>query len=282
MSTLYITDLDGTFLDNEARVSPVSAATVTRLSHIGAMISVATARTPATVVPLLADTYTTAELVVMTGAALWDRPGACFDNLRLIPRSQAGKVIAGFDGSGISPFIYTLSGRTMLHVFHRAAVLSQPEATFVRERSHLTLKRFYLNTEAPSQALDSMILAFAMGAEGPIRDVAARLEATTECHVSFYKDTYTPDLWLLEVFAAGVSKAGGVERLRRSCGATRVVAFGDNLNDIPMLRAADVGVAVANALPQVKDAADIVIGPNTDDAVARFIEEDFNKQCHGR
>ncbi len=49
------------------------------------------------------------------------------------------------------------------------------------------------------------------------------------------------------------------------------MAFGDNINDLPMMREADLAVAVSNALPEVKDAADIVIGANTDDAVARFI-----------
>ena len=53
--------------------------------------------------------------------------------------------------------------------------------------------------------------------------------------------------------------------------ADRVVAFGDNINDLPMLRAADVAVAVGNALPEVKAAADIVICFNTEDSVARFV-----------
>ncbi len=41
---------------------------------------------------------------------------------------------------------------------------------------------------------------------------------------------------------------------------------------------ADLSVAVGNAFPQVKEAADIVIGRNDEDAVARFMEEDFNRQ----
>jgi len=51
------------------------------------------------------------------------------------------------------------------------------------------------------------------------------------------------------------------------------VVFGDNLNDLPMMAVADVAVAVENALPEVKAKADVVIGPNTDDAVARWIED---------
>ncbi len=54
-----------------------------------------------------------------------------------------------------------------------------------------------------------------------------------------------------------------------------MVAFGDNLNDLPMFGVADLAVAVGNALPDVKDAADVVIDPNYTDSVARFIESDF-------
>ena len=46
-----------------------------------------------------------------------------------------------------------------------------------------------------------------------------------------------------------------------------------------MLAAADLAVAVENALPQVRQAADIVIGPNTADSVARFILSDFESSA---
>lgn len=277
--TLYITDLDGTFLGDDARVSPESARIVSELSRRGALISVATARTPATVVGLMADTYTCADLVVMTGAAIWNRPEGRFAEIRLMPPGEARAVMRGFEGSGIHPFCYTLRDGSLIDVYHAAPRLTAAEQGFVDERDHLTLKHFHLGHVAPEDALDRMVLAFAMGPREAVTEVARRLAATTSCYVSYYKDTYTPDLWLLEIFANGVSKAAGVDRLRRLTGATRVVAFGDNLNDIPMLRAADVGVAVGNALDDVKAAADVVIGPNTSDAVARYIKEDFEK--HG-
>ena len=74
-----------------------------------------------------------------------------------------------------------------------------------------------------------------------------------------------------------MSKAHGVERLRQLTGAERVVVFGDNLNDIAMMQCADVAVAVDNALPQTKAVANIIIGSNNSDAVARYILEDFDK-----
>lgn len=273
--TLYITDLDGTLLDNSGNVSEATATIISQLSHRGALISVATARTPATVVNLLRDTYTTADLVVMTGAGIWDRPGHRFRSLKLMDREQVVRMLDVFRRLNLHPFCYTLSGDSHLDVYRTAFPLYPSEALFIDQRKGLKLKTFHLDTPCPEDALSRVALFFGMGPLDVIESVADELRRITDCYVSYYKDTYTDGLWLLEVFARGVSKAGGVRTLRERIGADRVVAFGDNLNDIPMLRDADVAVAVANALPEVKEIADVVIGPNDADSVARFIEHDF-------
>ena len=60
-------------------------------------------------------------------------------------------------------------------------------------------------------------------------------------------------------------------------GADFVTAFGDNSNDIIMLKSADKAVAVSNAVDALKENADEIIGNNFDDAVAKYIEKDFYK-----
>jgi hydroxymethylpyrimidine pyrophosphatase-like HAD family hydrolase len=82
---------------------------------------------------------------------------------------------------------------------------------------------------------------------------------------------------LLEMSNVGVSKATGLARLAAHHGVEQanVIAVGDMPNDLPMLRWAGRGLAVANAhsalLGQVGDFN--VIGANGDDGVARFIEQ---------
>ena len=53
-------------------------------------------------------------------------------------------------------------------------------------------------------------------------------------------------------------------------------AFGDDTPDIGMLRLCGTGVAMGNAVDAVKAAADIVIGTNDDDGIAKFLEELFS------
>ena len=83
---------------------------------------------------------------------------------------------------------------------------------------------------------------------------------------------------MIEVYRQGVSKAQAIKSLAQACGATRIVVFGDNRNDIPMLQAATVAVAMDNAFPEVKAVAHEVIGDNDSDSVMRWIEQDFYGQ----
>jgi hydroxymethylpyrimidine pyrophosphatase-like HAD family hydrolase len=58
---------------------------------------------------------------------------------------------------------------------------------------------------------------------------------------------------------------------RKNYGFEKVVAFGDNLNDLPLFEASDEAYAVENAKEDVKKHATAVIGRNTEDAVAEFL-----------
>ena len=78
----------------------------------------------------------------------------------------------------------------------------------------------------------------------------------------------------LEVMADGVTKATGLARLCEHLEIERrdVIAFGDALNDVEMLRWAGHGVAMAGAADVVQDAADETAASNDDDGVAKVIE----------
>ena len=95
------------------------------------------------------------------------------------------------------------------------------------------------------------------------------------CSVMVYHDIFDESEGYLEIFSAGTSKAAAIRDLARQLGAGRVVVFGDNRNDIAMMQAADFSVAVDNAFTEVKAVASEVIGPNTVDSVARWIETEL-------
>lgn len=276
LDTLYISDLDGTLLSTDSRISSASAEIINSLTADGARITVATARTPATVVPLLAGIDTTPPAIVMTGCGMWNRKGARLFNTKFVPADEITRALRICSDYGISPFVYVLSpDNSTLDVYHTAPQLNKAEESFHRERTGLALKRFHIGTPPPGRATTHTMLCYAMGTDPSIEEAARSIAAETSCSVCCYPDIFNQQILNLEIFPPGVSKALAVEQLKKDLNADRLVVFGDSLNDLPMLAVADTAVAVGNAMEEVKQAADIIIEPNYTDSVARFIEQDF-------
>ncbi len=80
---------------------------------------------------------------------------------------------------------------------------------------------------------------------------------------------------VLEVFDPAVNKWNGLLVVAAQLGVdpAAIVAIGDDVNDLPMLRGAGLGVAMGNARPEAKAAAKRVIGSNADDGLAAFLDE---------
>ena len=80
----------------------------------------------------------------------------------------------------------------------------------------------------------------------------------------------------VDIMTRNISKWGGLQELMAllKIPAEQVIAAGDYMNDLPMIRGAGIGIAVANALPEVKAEADFVTENDCDhDAVAEIVEK---------
>ena len=80
---------------------------------------------------------------------------------------------------------------------------------------------------------------------------------------------------VLEVFDPAVNKWEGILHVARRHGVQpeQIVAIGDDVNDIPMIENAGLGVAMGNARPEVLAIAKRVIGKNADEGLAEFLDE---------
>lgn len=79
----------------------------------------------------------------------------------------------------------------------------------------------------------------------------------------------------VEVMEKGINKGKAITFMAEKLGipVEEVMAFGDGANDIAMIEAAGIGVAMANGIPEIREAADIVAVSNDEDGVAKIIEE---------
>jgi hydroxymethylpyrimidine pyrophosphatase-like HAD family hydrolase len=121
--------------------------------------------------------------------------------------------------------------------------------------------------------LTAVVTAFAPldAAGGIVARLAARLAA--DALASAAPHAYLPGWAEIRVSHAGANKGDGVRALIRATGlaGTEVVACGDHRNDLPMFAVADRSVAPANALPEVRGRASVVVADNDADGVVRFL-----------
>ncbi len=274
--TLFVSDLDGTLLGDDSKLSGRTIQTLNRvIEELGGLFTVATARTPATVVPLMQEVHAKLPFIVIGGSAMWNPTTGAFEHTRGINTMTVDAVADVFDHHGAHPFIYRRHGNNRLHTHHYGP-LSPQEQRFIDERQHLPLKKFFLNDPDYRHSDDEALLIFSINKYAVLEAIANDLKATVStCSVVVYHDIFDESEGYLEIFSAGTSKAGAIRELASGIGAQRVVVFGDNRNDIAMMRAADYSVAVDNAFPEVKMIASEVIGPNTDDSVASWIEKEL-------
>ena len=272
IKTLYVSDLDGTLLGDDSLLSRGTIDTLNRIiGELGGLFTVATARTPATVVPLMQEVHATLPFIVIGGSAMWNPVKACYEHTHGIDGATVNAVADVFDRHHAHPFIYRRHGDDMLHAHHYGP-LSDQEARFVEARQHLPLKRFLLDDNGYRHSDDEALLIFSLNKYAVLKAIAEDLRSTVQtCQVMLYHDIFDESEGYLEIFTAGTSKAAAIRDLAHEVGADRVVVFGDNRNDIAMMQAADHSVAVENAFPEVKAAASEVTGPNTADSVARWI-----------
>ena len=276
--TLYVSDLDGTLLGEDSQLSAVTVATLNRIiEELGGLFTVATARTPATVVPLMQEVHARLPFIVIGGSAMWNPVTGCYEHTRGIDDITVNAVADVFDRRGAHPFIYRRHGSSLLHTHHYGP-LSPQEERFIAARQQLPLKKFFLDDREYRHSDDEALLIFSMNKYAVLKAIAGDLKASVPtCSVMLYHDIFDESEGYLEIFTAGTSKAGAIAELAREVGARRVVVFGDNRNDIAMMQAADHSVAMGNAFPEVKAAASEVIGPNTADSVPRWIEAELEK-----
>lgn len=270
--TLFVSDLDGTLLGPDSRISCASASMLDEAISAGANFTVATARTPATVSGLLSGVDIRLPAVVMTGSALWNRETDTFSEMKFLPPDTVGELVEIYRDSRLPAFIYTLEDNRLL-IYH-IGELSALERRFMEERADSPYKRFFVPADGESRLparIANALLFYSMRPTAEVAPVNDILKRREDCNPVYYHDMFGPEIGIMEVFSRGADKAGAVRELAASRGFRRIVAFGDNLNDLPMLRAADVAVAVENAVDEVKAAADVIVGPNSADSVAEYI-----------
>ena len=272
MKTLYAADLDGTLLLPGAVLSDFSRSALSSLTSAGVLFTAATARTPATVVNILEGSGANAPAAMMNGVLLYDLEKKKILSAELLSENTKKHLLSCAENNFAVSMVYTLSDGG-LKVFYRTDG-SELTQGFVSARNKTPYKTWETVESYPELLDNEIIYLAAIGSKEALSRLEADVKKDTSLKTVLYREVNYEDVWVFEAFSAKASKAKAIRESAKLVGAERIVAFGDNYNDLPLFEGADVSVAVANAVPEVISAADHICKSNTEDGVVLWIAED--------
>ena len=271
MKTLYISDLDGTLLNKDTQVSKFTRDTINKCVDKGAIFSVATARTIATVSRLLEGVHINAPVILMNGALVYDMQQKKYLKTEGIAEDSTAKVIDSMHAHDMTGFMYTIEDG-LLHTYYEA--IDRPcQKEFYEERVTRFQKKFE-HVDDFKDLLGRKVVYFSIfSTKEELDPIYADICDDPDLAIAYYQDIYSENLWYLEVFSCRASKLHALNWLKDYLQVEYTVGFGDNTNDQPLFEGSDYKVAVANAKKPLIEAADELTERNNDDGVARFLVE---------
>ena len=272
---LLALDLDGTLLNGEKQISPRTRAALDRVRQQGVLVVPVTGRPSQGIPQAVLDLPGLRYAVSSNGATIRDLATGQVLLEKLLPAATCLEVL---DRCAQVP---------MLREVFRAGVgyLSRGDYETLRARyAGTSMLQYHLDTR---QVLPGTVAEFLQADPRPVEELffltgspqekAALRDLLTGIQGIGFADPFPNDL---EVIAGDIDKGEALRFLLRHLGleASQVLAMGDGGSDLPLLQAAGIGVAMANAIPELRAAAAYVCRPNTEDGVARFV----GRNAHGR
>ncbi|MDL1900236.1 HAD family phosphatase [Anaerolineae bacterium CFX9] len=256
-----VLDLDGTLLNSKHELSPRNEAAVKAVIAKGIHVILATGKTRNSGKGLIEKLGIRSPGIYLQGLAVYDAEGKIIYQQTLDP-ALTRQVLTFMDDRGFFTIAY--SGERILTRIHSQEAI---DATI----------RYHEPAPEVIGALQNVV------GELPLHKVMAigdpRAILALRWQLGFQVGTQGRLMQagvptMLEVLPPGGGKGSALRWLLKELRISpeRVMAVGDAENDVEMIKLAGIGVAMAQAAQNVRDAADHVVGSNDEDGVAEALE----------
>ena len=258
-------DLDGTLLDSEKRLSEVNRTALADAAANGILIVPTTGRFFGMMPPAVRDLPFVRYAITVNGAQVYDRETDTAIVREELPLDKALAIMRFLDGFDVIYDCYQDNWGRMTKSMQDKAEEYAQDPHYVKMIREFRKPYPDLKSYLAEQGRDvQKIMLFARAPA--VRDaLAAELPARFD-GLAVSTSTFNN----LEINVSTAHKGRAIERFAAHFGWTlaNCMAFGDGLNDLSMVRMAGIGVAMANAAPEVLAAADYVTLSNDADGVA--------------
>lgn len=269
---LLAIDIDGTLVNSRDELTAATRRALRRASAAGIKIVLATGRRYSRALPLVEPLGLDVPLVTASGALI-KHP---LDHRTLFQAAFEGSLLCDaleiVERAGFEPVLYADSYAEGFDFYCERLVGVRPElADYLAQNAgcHRLWPRL---TACPPEGV---FAGFAMGSRQEMlalhHQLQRRLPDALYTHV-LRSPRYAG--YMCEIAPWGVTKWSGIRQLAAewAIAPEEICAVGDDVNDIPMIEGAGIGVAMGNALPEVKAAADWVAPTHDEDGLAAVVD----------
>ncbi len=263
---LIVSDFDGTLIDDNQQILPEVRTAIENYIACGGIFAVCTGRMTCCILPRVRELGLKGLVVAYQGTVIAD--------------IESGKLLknGGISSEGIAEIC-----RNIKELGQPVNVYSGDDLYTDIPKDNEYLQKYERIVGIDAQYVDGDIVDFVLRKDLFCQKVAILIAHDEQEAV--YKelqkrlgdryDVTCSAKVLIEVSPLGDNKGAAVKYLAEKFGIPieKTVAVGDNLNDLSMIKAAGVGVAVGNATQALIDAADFVSVSNNDGAIAQVIEK---------
>lgn len=267
-------DLDGTLLSPQGEVTPRSKAAIHKALSAGYLVCFATGRhwTESRTIIETVEHYGTA--VFVGGAMVIDTGNNVMLHRSLMDPQLARDLCQTIEAEGHAVLALQESATptALDYLISTRSAMDPATAQWMRVTAAKIHRFGQLSTHPHDRTVRVGMVAAASEARRVRQILLDRFGEQIICnnlHVS------GSDTEVIEIFDPGVNKWEGILFVARRHGIepAEIIAIGDDMNDVPMLKNAGLGVAMGNARPEALAAAKKVIKPNTEEGLAEFLEE---------
>jgi Cof subfamily protein (haloacid dehalogenase superfamily) len=269
---LYISDLDGTLLQENGRLPKSDIDRLNRLIDHGLNFTIATARNYDSVRPILEGLNLKLPVILFNGVYLTDfHSGHNVSESHFISTNVIDHLLELVLPQKIDPFIYTYGD--VHRVYYREAHNPGSQAYVASLNSDPRLEQITQYNIPENERVSGFLLIDTHPVLQPVCQ-SLRQSFPEEINVYFAEDVSMRGFHWLQSFHQHANKGRMVKQLADHLDwpLEKTVVFGDYVNDLEMFKVAGRAIAMANALPEVKDAAHEVIGSHQSGAVIDYLE----------
>ncbi len=277
---IYISDLDGTLLRNDATMSKQSSTILNKLLSQGLLFTVASARSVITIREVINGVNLSLPIIELNGAFVSELTSGRHLIINHIAPALLPRLEACIQKYNAVPIIATYDGQRDRLYYNRAHRAVNPGLDKVVASRQAAKDLRLTQTDNLQLAFNDRVVCFTV--IGYQQDLCALEKEILETYgadirTHFFRDIYSEFHWLT-IQDGKASKDLAIQAILKETGIgdCEIVVFGDNDNDLPMFNIAERSIAVENATNALKRHATEVIGSNEQESVVAYIQSDFS------